>query len=99
MTNEDREELERRYEEAAHAVQSGVAMEMNYRPEPTQPKHLRTGIDLTKAEVGGLVRMLIAKGVFSEEEYMEAIALGVEEEQASYEKRLSDLLMSKVTLA
>ena len=38
-----------------------------------QPKHLRTGLDLSKSDMGGLARLLIAKGVFTEQEYNEAI--------------------------
>lgn len=67
-----------RYSRAAHAMQSGVAMEMNYRPQPTEPKHLRVGVNTALVDHGALVTLLIAKGVFSE--------------VARYEKHIGDLM-------
>jgi hypothetical protein len=84
---------------AAHAVQSGVALEMNYLPEPTHPKHLRTGLNMAMSDHAGLVRLLIAKGILTEEEYLEAIADQAEVEKAVYEERMSERLGKKVTLA
>jgi hypothetical protein len=89
-----RDDFQRRYEIAAHAVQAGVAMEMHDAP-PTisgsavSPKMLRTGINLAMVEHGALVRVLIAKGLFTEEEYVEQLVLGVEGEKRLYEERLS----------
>lgn len=89
-----RDDLQRRYLAAAHAVQAGVAMELNDQP-PTilqsaaSPKMLRTGLNLAMVEHGALIRTLIAKGVFTEEEYFEELVKGVEAEQAAYEERLS----------
>jgi len=90
-----RDDLERRYHAAAHAVQAGVAMELadderhgNTNPS-TSPKQLRTGINMAMIEHGALVRVLIAKGLFTEEEYFEELVRGVEDEQRAYEERLS----------
>jgi uncharacterized protein YgfB (UPF0149 family) len=52
----------------------------------TQPKHMRVGIDLSKSDMCGLARLLIAKGVFTEAEYIEAITASANDEAASYEK-------------
>jgi len=89
-----RDELQRRYEAAAHAVQAGVAMEMNDDPpsisgSAASPKMLRTGVNLAMVEHGALVRMLIAKGLFTEKEYFEELVKGVEDEKRLYEERLS----------
>jgi len=90
-----RDELQRRYEAAAHAVQAGVAMELaddeRYRNtnSSASPKQLRTGINLAMVSHGALMRVLIAKGLFTEEEYFEQLVLGVEAEKAAYEERLS----------
>jgi len=89
-----RDDLQRRYEIAAHAVQAGVAMELNDDPpsrsgSPVSPKMLRTGVNLAMVEHGALVRVLIAKGIFTEEEYFEELVKGVEAEQAAYEARLT----------
>jgi len=72
---------------------------MNYRPEPTQPKHLRVGINVALSDMGALVKLLIAKGVITQAEYEEAATEMMEREKQRYEAHLSDLLGSKVTLA
>ncbi|HWS65684.1 MAG TPA: hypothetical protein VN325_23235 [Steroidobacteraceae bacterium] len=87
-----------RYHKAAHAVQSGIAMLMNHNDKFTTPKHLRVGIDLEKAELGGLTKLLVDKGLITRAEYFSAIADGVEREKAEYEQRLSEITGAKVTL-
>jgi hypothetical protein len=79
-----------RYRAAAHAMQSGVAMKMNFAPGETTPKHLRVGINSAMSDQGALARLLIAKGVFTEDEYLEAVADGMEAEAASYEHQLRE---------
>jgi hypothetical protein len=90
------------YARLAHAMQSGVAYEMNYdhyNTGPTTPKHLRVGINAAMSDMGGLVRLLISKGVITEEEYAEAVTEKMREEVQAYEARLTERLGSKVTLA
>jgi hypothetical protein len=87
-----------RYEAAAHAVQSGVAMEMNFNSKPTDPKHLRTGINIGMSDHASLVRLLCAKGFITEEEYLEAIADGMEAERKAYEEKLRTRFGNRVTL-
>lgn len=98
-----RDEFQRRYMAAAHAVQAGVAMEMNDDPptnsgSPVSPKMLRTGINMAMVEHGALVRVLIAKGLFTEAEYFAELVKGVEDEQRQYEERLSARYHAKITL-
>lgn len=88
-----------RYHAAAHAMQSGVASEMNHNPKPTEPKHLRVGINSAMADHAALAKLLIDKGVITEDEYFEAIADGMEREQKSYEERLSEHFGTTITLA
>lgn len=94
-----------RYTAALHAMQSGVRMLMNYDPpevesSETSPKHLRVGVNAAMSDQGALARLLIGKGLISEEEYLEAIATGMEQEQASYEERLRERFGHKgITLA
>lgn len=94
MTNEEFQAIgkridaaKKRWADAAHAMQSGVAYEMNLpeRVSATEPKHLRVGVNAALADHGSLVRLLIAKGVFTEVEYLEAIATGMEAEVVDYE--------------
>ena len=88
-----------RYNAAAHAVQSGIAMLMHHRPSIAEPKHLRVGIDTAKAEQAGLALLLINKGVFTLEEYQQAMADAMEQEKARSESELSELLGTQVHLA
>lgn len=77
-----------RYLAAMHALQTGVAAEMHFRPEPTQPKHLRVGVASLFSAEEALVELLIEKGLFKREEYAEALASALEREVARYEERL-----------
>lgn len=77
-----------RYAKAAHAMQSGVAMEMNWHPEPTTPKHLRVGVNSAMSDHAALVRLLIAKGVFTEAEYVKGVADEMEREAERYRERI-----------
>jgi hypothetical protein len=93
-----------RYYAAAHAVQSGVMHDMALKRRDGQDltdtlKHMRTGIDTAKVEQGGLAALLIEKGVFTTEEYEEAMASAMEKEKARYEQHLSERMGTKVTLA
>ena len=87
MSNEANKE---RYARAAHAMQTGVAYEMNKggRDPATEPKHLRVGINAAMADHEGLVRLLIRKGLITDEEYREAIADSMEAELKRYQDRM-----------
>lgn len=87
-----------RYLAAAHAIQTGVALDLESGDSSGSPKQLRTGINLRACDQAGLVRLLIAKGVFTETEYLDAIAGAAEAEKARYEERISKRLGRKVTL-
>ena len=80
------EDDELRYERAAHAIQSGVAYEMNT-TNAHEPKHLRVGVNMAMVSHGALVELLIDKGVISLDEYHKALADAAEEEVARYEAR------------
>lgn len=92
------DEYDARWKAAMHAVQAGVQMDINLGSKDTEPKHLRTGINGALCDHGSLVKLLIAKGVITEEEYMQAIAEGAEAEKARYEARISAALGKTVTL-
>lgn len=74
------------YEEAAHGVQTSIAFDMENGGKATQPKHMRTGVDLSKSDQMGLARLLIDKGIFGIEEYMEYMRLAANDELAMREK-------------
>jgi hypothetical protein len=88
-----------RYEAVIHAVQTAIAAIL-YSNAPAakrqaerfrDPKHLRVGLDARAADQEGLARLLIAKGVFTEDEYLEAVACSMEREAESIRRRASEL--------
>jgi hypothetical protein len=88
-----------RYEAAAHAMQTGVALEMAAGSRDTESKHLRVGVNSALCDVTALARLLIEKGVITEEEYYKAEADEMEREVERYEKRLpSEIGGGKVRL-
>ena len=76
-----------RYERAAHRVQTAIAAVPGH-PNQT-PKHMRTGIDMSKSDLAGLAKLLIDKGVFTLEEYLTALADQAELEANTYEHEIS----------
>ena len=88
----------RRHAQAAHAMQSGVAVEMGIDSAPTSPKHLRVGVNAAMADHAGLVRLLIKKGLITEEEYYGSIADSMEAEKTRYEEHLTKQLGRPVVL-
>jgi hypothetical protein len=81
-------ELTQEYHDLLHAVQSGVAAEMELTDAHT-PKHLRTGVNSSLVNSSALGRLLIHKGLITEVEYVEALCVGMRDEVAVYEQRLS----------
>lgn len=76
-----------RYERAAHRVQTAIATNPD-RPRD-QYKDLRTGLDMRAADAAGLAKLLIAKGVFTMEEYLAAVADAAEQEADRQQDELS----------
>jgi len=77
------------YHDKAHAMQSGVAMKMNIDPGETTPKHLRVGVNSAMCDHAALVRILIAKGILSQEEYEAEITAEMGREVERYEAWLT----------
>lgn len=92
------EENETRYERALHAMQTGVAMEQQL-DGAESAKHLRVGINSAMIGDAALAGLLIAKGVFTLEEYVEAQAKEAQAEVRRYENRLSQRMGTEVRLA
>lgn len=95
MTVEDQD----RYARALHAMQSGVAAEMQHLPAPTEPKHLRVGVNSSMISDAAVVKLLIDKGVFTQDEFEAAMADSAEAEVGAYEARLSEHFGAPVHLA
>jgi len=78
-----------RYLDAAHGMQSGVATMMARGDSQTDPKHLRVGINAAMCDHAALVRLLIAKGLFTQAEYTKELADEMERERDRYEREIS----------
>lgn len=106
MTHDEKVE---KYQALLHAIQTGVGwdileenpdcFDVNANPNLRYHKHLRVGIDSAKVEHGALAALLIEKGVFTEDEYMDALIKGMEDEKARHEKILSERYNKNIKLA
>lgn len=74
------------YEQALHGIQSAVKFSHEHGRQDGSPKHLRTGLNGAMCDHAALARLLIQKGVITEDEYLEASRIGVNTELASYER-------------
>lgn len=94
-------ELEKRYKKASHAVQTGVALEIELGGEQgaaATPKYLRVGVNSAMSDHGALARLLIKKGVITQDEYELVVVEAMEAEAEFYEKRLEARYNRKITL-
>ena len=82
------EDLVARYAAEMHEMQTGVAVEHGHGSQDGTPKHLRVGINSALINDAALARLLIEKGVFTEDEYTEAVALEAEAEAKRYQDRI-----------
>jgi hypothetical protein len=75
-------------------MQSGVAFEMGIgdREAATSPKHLRVGVNSALCSHAALVRLLMDKGVITEEEYVRAQADEMEREVERYRTSIAEAL-------
>lgn len=83
------DDLNARVAKLSHAIQTGVGFDLQADPTSGTPKHLRTGVNIALIGQGALVRLLIAKGLITEEEYLTELIAGLEAEKAAYEQRLA----------
>jgi hypothetical protein len=85
-----------RWEAAAHRIQTAIAywfaLDYPWMDERLQRalKHIRVGVDTTKADHGALAGLLIAKGIITQQEYFDATLRGQTEEADRQEKWLQD---------
>lgn len=76
-----------KYQSLAHALQSGI--EYNRDQTEKDPKHLRVGINVAHSDHAALVNLLIAKGLFTQDDYFDYLIEQLEKEVQSYEEMLS----------
>jgi hypothetical protein len=85
----DPDDLGMTYVQALHAMQAGVAFEQGFDSNSGNPKQLRVGLNARACDHTALVRLLIKKEIFTEEEYLEEIRLEMNREVKRYEQELS----------
>ena len=84
--------MTRIYTQALHAMQTGVALDQERGSVDGSPKHLRVGVNAAMCDHTALVKLLIAKGVITDEEYRGAITDEMNAEVERYEQRLGVVL-------
>lgn len=107
LSDEDRL-VEKRalYAHLCHAMQSGVKTDIGtWKPTPgdtehgTSVTHLRVGVNSAHCDHSALVKILIDKGIITEEEYFDAAIFTMVEEVKDYERKLSKRLNTDINLA
>jgi hypothetical protein len=76
VTKDELEQWDREYHAAGHAIQSAIALRIQRTGENAagaDGKHLRTGLDMGKADHAALVDLLISKGIFTQDEYLDKV--------------------------
>jgi hypothetical protein len=92
------EQANARYNAAAHAMQSGVRFMQETVSTDGTPKHLRVGVNSALVAEAALARLLIAKGVITEQEHAIAQANEMERERDRYASLCSKVAGRPVTL-
>lgn len=80
-----------RYLAALHGLQSGVAWEMGTGTSAaTEPKHLRVGVNSALIQQSAIVKLLVAAGIFTMEEWWKTLADEMEAEVKRYQDRANE---------
>lgn len=88
--NKELEEIYEEYHSLSHAMQTGVAYQMDKTKGPTEPKHLRVGVNSALVSHSALVHILIDKGVFTELDYAKSLRNEMKKEVERYERLLKE---------
>ena len=83
------QEFQSKYHALAHAMQTGVAYTQEMGISPDNVKHLRVGVNMALVDSGALIKLLVDKGVITQEEVWESLIAGLEDEVERYRKLLS----------
>lgn len=79
-------------------MQTGVEYKRQYDPSETTPKHLRVGVNSAMVDTATIAKLLIEKGIITEEEYFKTLADQMEEEAALYQAELTRRYGLNITL-
>ena len=86
------------YRSACHAMQTGVAFELERDPSSGTPKHLRVGVNSALVNDAALVRLLVAKGIITDAEYAQAVTDEMNREVERYQDRIRQNYGINITL-
>lgn len=87
-----------RYTRATAALKTGIELESRYDPGSLSNHQLRLAFTALSAESSALVQLLIAKGVFTMEEYTKAVAASMLSEVRRTETRLGPHIGGTISL-
>jgi hypothetical protein len=95
-------EFSAEYEAHAHRIQTGcmqlIALGKQGDSNSGSPKHLLTGNMLRATDLKATVDLLIAKGIITEDEYLDQIMKATKEEADRLERQISQMVGYKITL-
>lgn len=92
------EVLQAEYVRLMHAMQTGVEYLRQYDDTQTDPKHMKVGVNSSLVSCGALVKLLMDKGLITEQEYWDTLVRATREEVHTYEAQLKEHIGSAVTL-
>lgn len=90
--NAKRMEFQDRYTRAAQQLQTAVKLYSNYDSTDMGPIHLRVGINSSLVDSWTIAHLLIKKGIITELEYIEALAVEMEREVDRYKYKFKKYL-------
>lgn len=82
--------LAEEYMALAHAMQTGVKFDQESGSTDGTPKHLRVGVNSCMVNNDAVARLLMEKGVFTQEEYIQAVVDAMRREVERYEELLTE---------
>ena len=91
--------LQMKYARLMHAMQTGIAVLMNYNPKETEPKHLRVGVNSALLDSSAVVKLLVSKGIITELEYFRELVALVQADLDSYQEQIQKITGTKIVLA
>ena len=92
--------LRQKYEDAMHAVQSGIQMMISLGHDDfVNQEHMLVGVDSAHISNAAIVEILIIKKMITLEEYEQCLVVCAEEERDKWEKKLSKLMGTSVKLS
>jgi hypothetical protein len=88
-----------RYRTLLHAMQTGVKFDQENGSTDGTPKHLRVGVNSAMVSDAALVKLLVEKGVFTNQEFADKLVEAAQAEVDRYTAKLAKLYGVNVHLS